>query len=87
MGKPELDPIVKEFMRLIGQERQRRKMSYEQVAKLAGVHRTTISLIERGKFNPTLQMCISISNALDISFSKLITRSEKMTKNKKTTTK
>lgn len=40
-------------------------LSQEQLAELAGVTRQTISMIEAGKFNPSLQLCISICKALD----------------------
>lgn len=40
-------------------------LSQEQLADLVGVTRQTISMIEAGKFNPSLQLCISICKALD----------------------
>ncbi len=40
-------------------------LSQEQLADLIGVSRQTISMIEAGKFNPSLQLCISICRALD----------------------
>lgn len=39
-------------------------LSQEQLADLAGVTRQTISMIEAGKFNPSLQLCISICRVL-----------------------
>lgn len=39
-------------------------LSQEQLADLAGVTRQTIGMIESGKFNPSLQLCISICRAL-----------------------
>ncbi|MDE6891726.1 MAG: helix-turn-helix transcriptional regulator [Lachnospiraceae bacterium] len=40
-------------------------LSQEQLADLISVSRQTISMIEAGKFNPSLQLCISICKALD----------------------
>lgn len=40
-------------------------LSQEQLADLVGATRQTISMIEAGKFNPSLQLCISICKALD----------------------
>ena len=40
-------------------------LSQEQLADLIGVSRQTISMIEAGKFKPSLQLCISICRALD----------------------
>ena len=38
--------------------------SQEQLADLVGATRQTIGMIESGKFNPSLQLCISICRAL-----------------------
>ncbi len=40
-------------------------LSQEQLADLVGVTRQTIGMIESGKFNPSLQLCISICRALE----------------------
>jgi putative transcriptional regulator len=40
------------------------EVSQEQLAKTVGVTRQTIGMIEAGKFNPSLQLCISICRAL-----------------------
>lgn len=39
-------------------------MSQEQLAEVVGVTRQTIGMIEAGKFNPSLQLCIAICKAL-----------------------
>ncbi|SHN83238.1 helix-turn-helix transcriptional regulator [Desulfitobacterium chlororespirans] len=39
-------------------------MSQEQLAETVGVTRQTIGMIESGKFNPSLQLCIAICRAL-----------------------
>ncbi|MDQ7097022.1 helix-turn-helix transcriptional regulator [Desulfosporosinus sp. PR] len=39
-------------------------MSQEQLAQAVGVTRQTIGMIEAGKFNPSLQLCIAICKAL-----------------------
>ncbi|APH14304.1 helix-turn-helix family protein [Clostridium sporogenes] len=40
-------------------------MSQEQLADAVGVARQTIGLIEAGKYNPSLNLCISICKALN----------------------
>jgi putative transcriptional regulator len=40
-------------------------LSQQQLADLVGVTRQTIGMIEAGKFNPSLQLCISICRALN----------------------
>lgn len=39
-------------------------MSQEQLAQAVGVTRQTIGMIEAGKFNPSLQLCVAICKAL-----------------------
>ena len=47
-------------------------LTQEQVAELAGVTRQTIGLIEAGKYNPSLKLCLILSkitgNGLDELF-------------------
>lgn len=40
-------------------------MSQEDLAKAIGVTRQTIGLIEAGKYNPTLKLCIAICKTLN----------------------
>ena len=47
------------------------KLSQEALAKLIGVSRQTINMIERGEYNPSLQLCIKICKALDRTLDQL----------------
>ena len=40
-------------------------LSQDELAKLCGVSRQTMSAIEKGDYNPTINLCISICKALD----------------------
>lgn len=40
-------------------------LSQAELAKLVGVTRQTIGLIELGKYNPSLQLCITICRTLN----------------------
>lgn len=44
--------------------RVERDLSQAQLAKLVGVTRQTIGLIEAGGYNPTLNLCLSLCRAL-----------------------
>lgn len=50
--------------------------SQEQLAAAVGVSRQTIGLIEAGKFNPSLQLCIDICKALDKTLNDLFWNEE-----------
>ena len=40
-------------------------LSQDQLARMIGVSRQTINAIEKGDYNPTINLCISICRALD----------------------
>lgn len=40
-------------------------LSQEELAQAVGVTRQTIGMIEAGKYNPTLNLCINICKALN----------------------
>ncbi|CDI49488.1 helix-turn-helix transcriptional regulator [Clostridium tetani] len=44
--------------------RVEKELSQEDLAKIVGVTRQTIGLIESGKYNPTLSLCIAICKVL-----------------------
>ena len=50
--------------------------SQEQLAELVGVTRQTIGMIESGKFNPSLQLCLSICRALGKTLDELFWEEE-----------
>jgi putative transcriptional regulator len=39
-------------------------LTQEELGKLVGITRQTISLIESGKYNPSINLCIKICNTL-----------------------
>lgn len=51
-------------------------MSQSDLAKKAGVTRQTIGLIESGDFNPSLNLCIAICRALDVTLNDLFWEDE-----------
>ncbi|KMJ55388.1 hypothetical protein AB685_27520 [Bacillus sp. LL01] len=46
-------------------------LSQEDLAKKVGVTRQTIGLIEAGKYNPTLNLCLAICKILDKTLDEL----------------
>lgn len=45
--------------------RAAKDLSQQQLADLIGVSRQTINSIEKGNYNPTINLCIAICKALD----------------------
>ena len=47
--------------------RAAKDLSQDDLAKLCGVSRQTISAIEKGDYNPTIRLCIAICKALGVT--------------------
>ncbi len=54
--------IIKNKLKLARVEKD---LTQEQLADLVGVTRQTIGLIEAGKYNPSLKLCLAMSKVLD----------------------
>jgi len=65
------DEVLAVFGSNVQKERQYLQLSQETLAEMAGLDRTYISSMERGKRNVSLVNIVKISNALSISPSKL----------------
>lgn len=46
-------------------------MSQQALAEKVGVSRQTINAIEKGDYNPTINLCITICKALDVTLDQL----------------
>jgi len=51
--------------------RAAKDMSQEELAKAVGVSRQTVNAIEKGDYNPTINLCIAICKALDVTLNDL----------------
>ncbi|MBO4617368.1 putative transcriptional regulator [Lachnospiraceae bacterium YSD2013] len=51
--------------------RAAKDMSQEDLAKACGVTRQTINAIEKGDYNPTINLCIAICRVLDKTLDEL----------------
>ena len=54
--------MINERMR---EARQQKGISQTELAKLIGVSRQTINMIENGDYNPTIALCLKFCKALD----------------------
>jgi transcriptional regulator with XRE-family HTH domain len=64
------------FGKILQEERKAKKISQEKLAKLTGLDRTFISLIENGKRSPTFSTILKICSALEILPSELFSKFE-----------
>jgi transcriptional regulator with XRE-family HTH domain len=70
--------IESEVARLLRAEREKRDLSLNDLADLAGLSRQMVSYIEQEKRNPSLDVLLRITGALDIKLEDLIRRARKM---------
>ena len=56
--------------------RAARNLSQQQLAELVGVSRQTINAIEKGDYNPTIRLCISMCRALGKTLDELFWEEE-----------
>jgi transcriptional regulator with XRE-family HTH domain len=66
------------FAKALQEIRKRRKVSQEELGFESGYHRTYISLLERGKMNPSLRTLLSLGAALDTPAAELVARVESL---------
>jgi putative transcriptional regulator len=68
------------FKNKIRVARAEREITQEELAKMVGVSRQTISAIENGQFNPTAKLALLLCYALDKKFEELFYFSEEKIK-------
>jgi transcriptional regulator with XRE-family HTH domain len=61
-----------EIVRLLKQERERRKLSKYVVSQRSGVSQTMLSRVERGLRNPTMELVLRIADGIGVDLSMLI---------------
>jgi transcriptional regulator with XRE-family HTH domain len=66
------------FARALFQLRHERKLTQEVLAFESGYHPKYISLLERGKYSPSLTTILELADVLQISGSELVGRVERL---------
>ena len=64
--------VLELFGKKVREARLSRDLSQEALAELAGLHRTYISLVERGKRNISLRNVDALARALGVSIHELL---------------
>ena len=71
------EPIAAVFGAVLRERREAAGISQEQLADRAGLHRTYVSLIERGKRTASIEVVRKVSAALGVTMTDLIAATEK----------
>lgn len=56
----------KEIIKRLREARLAKGLTYEALAEITGIHRTTISMIERSKIHPTMLVCLKLAVVLGL---------------------
>lgn len=62
---------VAAFARVLRRKRSEQALTQSVLSEMAGIDRTYVSMLERGVKSPTLDVMVSIAEALHISFVEL----------------
>ena len=70
------DAISKAFGRVVRARREARGLSQEELAALAGIHRTYVSSIELGKVRLGLDIAKKVADGLGVALGDLVAEAE-----------
>ena len=70
------DIVAQQFGLIVRRRRTAMNMSQETLAAEAACHPTYVSLLERGKRNPSLDTMLRIADALNVKASDLVKETE-----------
>ena len=77
MAKKYPEQVLKETVVLLMAIRQEQEVSYQVLAREAGVSRPAISFVEQGKRKPSLLLCLKLALALHVSLGKVLQEAER----------
>ena len=66
------------FAKALREFRRKSSISQEELGFESGYHRTYISMLERGKMNPSLRTLLSLATALNIPAAEIVARVERL---------
>lgn len=75
--KNQKHPVGAEVARLLREERTRRELSLNELARRAGLSQQMVSYVEREMRAPTLDTLLRLADALEIELWKLIRKASK----------
>jgi transcriptional regulator with XRE-family HTH domain len=72
-----------EIVKLLRQERERRKLSKYVVSQRSGVSQSMLSLVERGLRNPTMELMLRIADGIGTDLPRLVKKAQTAVSKKK----
>lgn len=77
-----VDDLQQQFGQLVRRRRLAAKLSQERLAEQAGVHFTTVSMVERGKMAPTIVVVKKLAAGLETTMADLMRELEEVAEDK-----
>jgi transcriptional regulator with XRE-family HTH domain len=70
------EALRSEIIRLLRQEREKRKLSKYAVAQRSGISESMLSLVERGLRNPTIELLLRLADGIGTDLSTIIKKAQ-----------
>lgn len=77
------EALRSDIVRLLREERERRKLSKYAVAQRSGVSQSMLSLVERGLRNPTMELLLRIADGIGADLSLIIKQAQRARKKRR----
>lgn len=68
--------VCAEIIRLLREERKRRKLSNYAISQKSGVSESMLSLVDRGLRNPSMELMLRIADGLEVNLPDLIKKAQ-----------
>jgi len=68
------EALCAEIISLLKRERKRRKLSNYVVSQRSGISESTLSRVEKGQVNPSLETALRIADGIGIELASVITK-------------
>ena len=72
------EALCVEVVRILHDERERKKISMIRLAEQSGLSQSMISLVERDLRNPTLDTLLRVTDALEIELSDVLVKAKRI---------
>lgn len=75
MQRKKAKAVEQAVIKAFAERRKELGYSYGKLGELTGLHRTSVSLVERGMIQPTLVVCLKIAEAMELKLEDIIKKS------------
>lgn len=70
------EAVCAEIIRLLREERKRRKLSNYAISQKSGVSESMLSLVDRGLRNPSMELMLRIADGMEVDLPAIIRKAQ-----------